>query len=273
MINAKESLEDKIVVSLGNNSHATAEQIKLFIPDSYSIQAIYQSLKKLQEQGVVVKVKDNYSLKLSWVIGLRNFTQNLENQYVQSLRLNDIAPLFTKKSIWRFNSLISLNNFWAQLLLILIQESKTKTVFDWTPEPWYYLAHTEQEQKYLSALKSLSGKVYMVIGGKTYLHKSVEQYLNPKFVEYSFSDKLFEKDNDTDFSVIDDYILTVSLNKNLLNKIKQLYKNTKDQQDVDINKVLEIFFGEFNAKMTLEYNPAKAKVIRKKFIKHFGINI
>jgi len=66
LLGTKETIQDKIILYLTKHPNSAAEHIHRAIEkkQTVSIQAIYQALRSLQREGVVVKEKTSYSLRI-----------------------------------------------------------------------------------------------------------------------------------------------------------------------------------------------------------------
>lgn len=276
ILHAKENLEDFIVKLLAESSgFSVSEIIKRISEDhkKFTLQAVYKELRKLQNGGVVVKLKHAYSLRLPWILDFVSLADTISNTYLDSPSLTSILPDRHKKEIWHFNNLMKLNNFWSHVLLTLIQQSKKKTLLGWNPHPWFHIIQTKQEEQYIKSLGIAKGKLYLIIGGNTYLDRWAERFFNKKVVEYSFGKSVFEKDRSTYVNVIDDYIVTVKLDGKTTQLIESLYKNTNSAEQINISATLAVFNGKVKSSLWLEKNPQKAEILKNRFNRFFGIRL
>jgi hypothetical protein len=139
-----ETLSEHIVEILGNQHAISVRKMHslLLRTQKCSIQAIYKELRKLQEGGVAVKIKKFYSLRIPWVIEFTSFADRIKRRYLESSQLAATLPEYNKKEIWHFSNLLRLNDFWSQLLLLLIRQSKGKILYGWNPHRGRQQSHT-----------------------------------------------------------------------------------------------------------------------------------
>lgn len=261
-LSAEQSLEVKIL----------NEKIKKESGKSYSVQGLYKELRNLQKEGVVFKLGNKYSLRLPWVLDFISQSEVLSKTYVERPQLTAILPNANKKEIWHFSNLLKMNDFWSHLLLILLEQSKDKVVLGWNPHPWFHLVQTEKEEQYIKALKLAKSKLYLIVGGNTFLDKWTEKFWDEKVVKYSYGKSDFHKERSLYLNVVDDYVINIKLDSDISHAIDAIYTRTKSMNDLDLPSILSIFNQKTDASIWLEKNPEKAKKIRNKFRKFWGIN-
>ena len=273
LLRANENLEDLIVRILARKQKLAAKQIHKNICNetkSYSLQGVYKELGKLQNEGVVVKNKGVYSLRLPWILELVSLADTMARQYIESIPGDLILPSENKKTTWYFTSLFRLNDFWSQILLHIIQQSTSKTVLAWNAHPWVHLAQTRQEAQFIRSLKLAHSKMYLIVGGKTALDTWAQQFWDPSIVEYSFNKSTYDNNRNEYINIIDEYILTIKLTNDMADQIEQLYQQTTSIDVLNVADIIELFNSRTKAKITLEKNHRKAKIHVQRFKRFFG---
>jgi hypothetical protein len=276
MINERKNLAHYIIQSLASQQLLEVADLRKKVLDvsgkHYSVQGLYKELRKLQEEGVLFKLKNKYSLRFPWVFDFISLADKLSETYTQQPQFPLILPEINKKEIWHFSSLLKMNDFWSHILLILIQQSKHKVLLGWNPHPWFHLVQTKQEEQYIKALKLARSKLYLIVGGRSLLDKWTEKFWDKETVRYSFGKSDFHNERSTYFNVIDEYVVTVKLQPKTAQAIDTIYENTKSMDDLNINSILLIFNQKTKCSIWLEKNPQKAKKIGIKFKKFWGID-
>lgn len=265
-----------IIEVLSHKPLLTVEELYACINKSreerkYSIKAIYKELRKLREDGVVVRVQRKHALHLPWILETIAFANTLERNYVTNSVLPDLVP-YEKRYTWHFQNLLQMNDFWSHLLLALIQQSKGKILLGWNPHPWFHLVQTEHEQQYIHALGLAKSKLYLVVGGNSFLDCWTKRFWDGNTVEYAFDVGLFMKDRTTYINVIDDYVLTVKLDQRVACDIDRIYQETHSMDEVDLASVISIFRNPTKAVIRLERCPKKARNIKAKFKRYWGVD-
>jgi hypothetical protein len=197
---------------------------------------------------------------------------SMTSAYVERPQLPALLPDENKKEIWHFTDLLKMNDFWSHILLILVQQSKNKVLLGYNPHPWFHLAQTKQEKQYIQALERTNSKLYLIIGGDTCLDKWTEKFWNKKIVSHSFAQSDFHDERATYLNVVDDYIVTIKIDPKTAHAIDDIYANTKFMDDLDLQSVLRIFQQKTKCSVWLEKNPDKAKKIKTKFKKYWGVD-
>ena len=129
ILQTKENLEDFIVKTLADKPSLTVAQINKELvrnAKKYTPQAIYKELRKLQKEGVLFKLGNQYTLRLPWVFDFVSLADKLSTTYTERPQLSLILPEINKKEIWHFSDLLKMNDFWSHILLILIQQVSLK---------------------------------------------------------------------------------------------------------------------------------------------------
>ena len=215
-----------------------------------------------------MKENDRYSLNLAWVIDMLGLFDDLQSTYLKA-PLTSLLPE-VHQSAWKFPNLRRLDRFWVHWLLLLFNTSQKKVMFEWIPHPWFMLAHPEQEERLVRAMKQTGGKLYMVIGGRTYLDNCYLKYWSEDLFEYVLDADAFENQRSTYYSIVDDYVLTVSLEPDLTEEIDLLYQRVRGAGDLSDESVAELFQKKTNINMVLEKNQKKASALLEKFSVLFG---
>jgi len=272
LLETNQKLDDMIVELLSTKAALTAHLLRdqlLVVGKEFTIQAIYKTLGRLERSGVIVKNRMKYSLRLSWVVDLADLADNASSNYLRVAKKT--LPKTGRRVIWHFQNLLSLNNFWSQILLSLVENSTDRTLFSWMPHPWFHLVYSEQEEQYIRSLGLTNTKLYLVNGGKTFLDRWTERFWQTNNIEYSFANSVFLKTHpNTYINVIDNYVLTVKLDENITKEIEGLYSAVQSMDDVEFSELFRVFGAGVRASLWLENNPTKAATYRKRFKSFFG---
>jgi hypothetical protein len=272
LLTGKESLEERIVLLLSAQSRLAAQAIFSAVnkgPASYTLQAVYKELRKLQQQGVVGKLGRGYSLRLSWVLGLDELGERMVNTYLKSGALSTLLKTKSKQT-WYVSNLIRLNDLWDQLLISLVQESTSKQLFGYTKHAWYHLAQPQAEDQYIRAVSKEGGKIYLALGSKLPLDAWAEQFWPKHIMEFGYTRQPLHDDHTVEFDVIDDYIVTTKKDLKITQALESIYAQAKTPADVRGDVLLSVFTRPTRVRVTLEHNPTKAARLRKKFFQFFG---
>lgn len=274
LASTQQKLEDEIIYTLSVRPNVSAAQIYTIVQGKkrYSIQGIHKELRKLESYGVVVKRKKLYSLCLPWVLSFESLAQQVQEKYILQPKNIITLPKKGAKHILHFSNLLQLNNYWAQVLIHLIQNVDTRMLCSYMPHPWFHLVYTDQEKQYIEAVQKTGTALYILNRSKTYLDQWAEKFWQKPEIEYSFSNKPFKQLPPTIYlNTIGGYVLTVKLGAEITSDIERLYTKTKSSEDIDYSEIFRVFNQRVKATLWLENNEKKAKSIEGVFRRHFGI--
>ena len=274
LYSSQEKLDEILVDLLSKKSGCSGPELLKDLAKQgfiFTKQALYKELRKLQKLGVVVKAEGKFSLSVSWVLHIAAFMQRLESNYLKSGHISYLMPLEGQKTSWTFPELRILDFFWVHLIISLFRESQSKLMYQWLPHPWFDLIHPQLEPHFQESMSIVQGKIFMMIGGDTFLDRSYSKNLPKKFCEASHSEGPFESERSNYFQIIADYVLTVKLDKKSTQAIEDLYDTTLSPKDIDIKKIVSIFTRKSRSRIVLENSPKKAKRLARKFDQYFGL--
>jgi len=233
-----------------------------------TLQAVYKELSKLQKEGTVVKVKDEFTLSWSWLANIGSFVEETRNRYLACDRLF-VPQKDGDRFEWRFNDLRTVDDFWGHLLLSLAVETKERLIFEWIPHPWFELIHEEKEDAFRRAMIQQRCRLYMCVGGDSYLDRVHESRWDRRMYTYSFAESPFQHRRSEYFDVIGDHILTLSLPRTFSSRMDQIYETSR-KTDLNIPRLLSLLTEKVVIKATVERNHAKSARLRRVFAGFFG---
>lgn len=271
-----DNLQSKIISTLASGKALAALELQEIINKQgyeYTHQAIYKELKKLQSAGVVIKVNKKIQLHLSWLLDEQQKLQAAFQNVLKYSSLKEILPQSQKKRIWTFNNLLTMDDFWSQLLIILANQSQSKNIYEWSPHTWYELLHREKETKFQKALRLNQQKIYLIVGSDSYLDQSCAKFWPEDIYKHSFAEGPFHEKRSLYFNIIDDYILEIKYPSNLALEIDDYYNYVTNKNKFKAGEYISLINKRRPVKLSLERNPHKATRITKLFINFFGISL
>ncbi len=269
------ALEELLIEILVQSPGATAKEIDKLLESrnqSYTLRAIYKELAKLESQGIIFKLGQNYNVRLAWIMKVSAFGDLAYERYTQSPYLMEIIQRENAVRVERFNDLRKLDRLWTQLILALHSVYPNKLMCLWCPYQWFYLAHYYTAKQFYEAIDLSGYKRYHIIGSDTYLGRLALKDL-PKKGTYSFAESPFHKESRTYYTVVADCLITVKLDAIITERLEQLFNSVHSQADIRPNVLETIFASKVRASLTFERNQTKANRIKKKFSAFFGIEI
>lgn len=236
-------LEENIVICLLNlpqlSARSIQNQINIRMKKRFSIQAVYQELRKLRNEGIVVKRKDIYSLRLGWLIAAGNQVNlGYRNYFLKAAFQADLLPLEGKRKVFNFNSLVALLPFFANLATYLILQSRSKCYFEYIQHIWYHLVNPQDELQYISSVKQNNAKYYLISRSNTKLDKIYLKLMEGDKKTVVFGrDGLF-KNGSKNISKNIGVVSTMVLEFRMPKKIEELYHSFY-QNNNNLDKALD----------------------------------
>lgn len=275
LLGTKKNLQDKLVEYLSRKPMCTAMELWQVLckekkGNDYTVQAVYKELRGLQAEGVVVKTGRVYSIRLPWASELAGMAEDAHKRSIHAMMRHMSGKLGGGKMVWKFQSLLRLNEAWSQVLLGLVERSENKVLLGWNPHLWFHLLRTEQESQYIHYLDLSGGRLFLIVGGKEYLDRLATQAFPSKGVKYSLGHSPFLQHDDLYVHVIGDAIVTVKMDKAMTDRIDVLYEKTRSMKDISLCEVASMLSQPVKVSLTLEQDKKKALAYRKKFAAFFG---
>ena len=265
-------LERQIINLLALNGALSALEIHAHITDRhahYSIQAIYYVLRKLKRIEVVVKVGINFSLSLTWALELLETAKQIESRLWNSLSGDQVVPSNHKSLSWSFSSLINLDDFWVQLMLLLLARSKCDFVCNFCPHPWFYYAHQSKLDKFYGILGRQKIKILLIVGGRSYLDKKFISATPRKLYQCVHgSGERYGAGIARHIMAIGDYTIKVQLGTNMGIAIDRCFSASTDTSMKQLQLLQQIINQPTRARLTVSHQPAKAKQLLHSFLRY-----
>jgi len=256
----KKSLEDFIVQELARNDFSADTLWKLYskLGKQVTIQAVYRDLRKLAEDGIVLKHKELYSLNNIW----KTKTVALLKQ------ANTPWDLEEGESItYSFKSFSQLDQYWKH-----IQEDVKESV----DVVYYFVPHQfwpfvpgsmESEREFYKWYEDNKKKAVLLLGGNTESDKQMKKMFANKFVQVHTSDDLPFRMTDS-VSVNGDLIIRTRLPFGVTNKIHRAFVDAKSIKEL-AEELTQILSKKIPTKIIIEMNAKKAEKLKAQIGKYF----
>jgi len=216
---------------------------------NYSIQALYDQLRILVKEGVLIKNKSTYSINADWITKIKTL-----------LRIPEIKLSEKQRVTTYCKTLLETDIAWKDLYY---KTPKTEHVFFYNPDQlWLFIEdRQESEDLFYSSKKEYTG--YYLLGGSYPTHLEFRRaYRTDKFkIEMELLESI--KPN-MHISVIGDYILSVVLDEDQSQQIHNAISN-HDLSHEEIGKQInDIAKVETRHKVIYERNRKKAHMLAKR---------
>ena len=127
----------------------------------------------------------------------------------------------------------------------------------------------DSEKEYYESFNERKINLYQSIQGSEIFDKEFKKEFSSEYIKINTGEKI-ENKNTNHIAIFGDYITTTVLSKTIADKIDKLYKEEKDLENFK-KRFSEIEIENKNARLIVERNKKKAKMLRKKLSKNFYI--
>ena len=268
-------LQDRVVHLLARSPGITAETLHARLARDnvrVTLRAVFKVIRKLKDTKVLIKVGNCYSLRLSWAIELRNFTDEIFSNYRKKSLFYSLIPEQGKSFSWNFPDPPLADDFWRQLTLSLFDQTGKKKMFYWIRHSWFQLPSVELESKFMEVLRSRAYKLYIIVEGNTFLDRLECRNIGTNPYVISFAPSPFRKSNWGSLSVIGNYVVTLRIDRYIRNKIDNLFSKVKSAKDIELTEINHLLQLKGRCTLRVENNPTKARQLKTKFARYFGVD-
>ncbi len=144
-------------------------------------------------------------------------------------------------------------------------------MFVWVPHFWFDLVHYHKDLEAQEAMKIAGNRMYMILGGRSFLDRLPTRYWNKQVYEWSYAPGPFEAQRSWYFDVIDDFILNIHLDAVTTARIGELFSKVKSKADLGLIREFEDIKSKARVRMQLEHSVVKARRLRRRCCEYFGI--
>lgn len=268
--------EDIVVSFLALQGRQEAKQLFLELQKhelSTTMQALYRTLRKLEEDGVIMREKQGFSLSMRWIHSMGHFVEQMEETYFHPSYLKLFLPFEAgEKRTWIFKNILKVNDFWSHVILTLVSISQKRIFLDYSPHLWCELLQVRQYKHFAQCFFSELDSHYSVCINHSFLDKYATQLSE----EYKKTERYFLPKNESKnehnqyINVIDDFIITIQLPNDLVEEIDSFYGKIHHEKDMHFESLIDLFTKTSRIKMIIRKDPNKARVYYKKFEQMFG---
>ena len=195
----KGSSKELIISVLGKNSQLTAKQIHREINTSsserLSYQAVHKMLLALESDGIVVNINKKFSLDSHWILNLKKFSTDLEQQ--ASKTKNKLPKNFGLEIELHFDDI---NEFCTSMARIFIQLGKSMekkgSTTAFIRNSWFPLSFSFNDFSLLRKMtETTPGKIFVLVGNDSAFNQWVKRmYIDAGFFIHINNAADFEKD-------------------------------------------------------------------------------
>ncbi len=275
MIYKPKTIEDYILSLLQKGSLGTGELLKQIQAERAGTtkQALYQILRKLKVDEVVIMRSKQVSLSHIWINKMADYFTSAQRAYTAHEKPSeDFLSLGDGEKIsYTFKSPAHTDMFWGHAFGILAEVTGGEPLYIYNPHEWFILAREESEKTLFNELKEKKKQIYMLIGHNDTMDISSKKEFENEFTQYYASEKkLFPKENYY-LNIFGDYVIEAWIDENVASKIDSFYKETKVFDEIAEKKIKSIVEQKGKNKLSILRNKRKAEKLKNLFKKYFHI--
>ncbi|MAG01716.1 hypothetical protein CMI42_00085 [Candidatus Pacearchaeota archaeon] len=263
--NEKMGVKNLILEILSSKWPLTLKKIHNIIKKNYrmkvSSQAVYKSLQDLCNKQVLVKNDREYSLNLDWIKKLKELSKSLENSYVNKNPL--IGRDFGINSIetFTFDNLSNLDSFLMPIIekYLTRKEHGDYSCYSYWIFGWWPLFISNEKYKVLRDIINPK-RIYMVLKDNS----QITAFCSNFYKKIGINVRTGKEIEDFDFIVLGDLIVQIFKPAKLNNRVISLFNKFNKFEDIDMDKVIEVFEEAHKIEVVILRNKDLSNVLLRK---------
>lgn len=271
-IPSSDSISGQIILVLKENVGLSSKQIRHELLRQFnkevSLQAVFKTLKKLIQRGIVCKKGREYQLNMTWISDIISFADELKGKFLHGLPILTRLQEIEKQGdalLFRFKTLSEHYNWWWAIDdKKLIERSKNKICCDVVEHEVWPVIFIERELKFHEEYSSL--KHYTLIGYDTPLDREVANLFRKMGHQVLTGAKLGQK---MEFHIIGDYIFEDFYPKSFNKKFHELFLRTKNLNELNLNYVRKLLNSKIDIRVVVIKDTLLAKRMADKVLAYF----
>ncbi len=238
---------------------------------SYSIQAIYHVLRKLRRNGIVVKVGDQFNISLTWALDIIDLAKSLEARVVSALSAGQAVPTEGQTMSVSFTSLLTLDEFWTHLMVLLVEQSSERAIYNFCPHPWFYFVHQKHLDKFYRTLTRRRYRIFVLLGADNFLDRYFVAHTDSSLYSCAYGSGAHVSGSQSQHvMVIGDFIIRVSLNRKIAGVIDACFKSIRSAELREIRRLQSALDQSVRVRMRITKSVSQAEALRIRFTDIFG---
>lgn len=236
---------------------------------SVTKQAVYQILRRLRKEEVVVVFKKEYVLSEVFVNKVIDFFEAAKRNLSKS---DPLLNLLDGEYIsYHFKNSYITDQFWAHAFIVLSQFChKGMPVMLYNPHEWFYIARESSERSMFEILDKSGIPALVLVGTTDPLDIVAQKYFQHGLFQY-YAKQMSNQKRNYYLNIFNDYFIEVWLNPHVSCAIDEWYRNTKVLNDQAKKELQSIIGREGKTKIRISRNKKRANRLRRLFKKDFFI--
>jgi hypothetical protein len=275
-LHLSDNMESAIVRCVAEQPSLTAKQICECLARRRcraSRSSVYEKLKRLEDNGVVVKMNRGFTVDLAWASELLVFATDLRARYLDHAQSSGLWAAPGDKRAWRFRSLRDLCEFWPHLYLALATASRDRHFLDWSPYLLFDLACNllgPKGDRIRAALGRLGGHGFRIYDDALPLNRLLAQQTPAFPLTAASAASPYHRHERTILHVLGEFLVTVQLDDRAILVLDELFSTSQTPEPSAVARSLD---GPAKVKLRLERDRRKTQSHRRRFAAYFGVKL
>ncbi len=269
----KRNVKDLIVNSLAIEWPLTLKKLHNLLKNKYNVsvscQAVYKALQEMTRKNIIIKNNKEYSLNLDWIKQLKTFSKKLEEAYIEKNPLvGNYLESGNGTQSFTLDNMFNLDKF----LLFQIEKFLTKKEFEKIPcysqwnFGWWPLFISREGYQVLKKIINPK-RVYISIKDNSV----VARFCSNFYSRASMNSKSgVDTETNFDFITVGDLIIQIYYPQTLIKKILSVFNKIKNLEEIDMDKIDEIFSENYEINLIILKNKNIAKILSDKVLGVFN---
>jgi hypothetical protein len=235
---------------------------------SITKQAVYQALRILMKDEIIIKSNTFFSINRLWAYTLRTLSDTvlgptpISSSMITSMREGDRLSYY-------FKDIYQSDIVWGNIADTLLDNTAaTIPIIMYFPHEWFLIAREHSEAPLLQRYGDEKKTLLIALGGQTQLDKVIQKDWNKKCIHVNTGTSYNFKNNYY-VNIYDDYIIEVTIPFFISEAIDKFYKNNQVLTPAAREEITHIVQQPHRTKFVLTRNHKRAEVLRKKIAKDF----
>ena len=252
----------------------TAKKVYNRIKDRYkspvTYQAVYKSIKLLEDEKCLDCSNNEYKINKSWITDMKKFIISLESAYENKKSLNienaNYNSLGKDVNIVNKWSYYSSEEYIFEMLQKTIKDSKTppKSIFIHTHHLHHPLIYSFN---LLNSIFSKYGNIYMLIKGNSQIDRwckrAFEQNLNPKILLGT------NCTNNIEYVIFGDVVIEIRIPSSYWKQLNEFYSRYKFVSTMDMQELYLLFQKNVDVQLIIYKNNKLANQLKEEMLSKF----
>lgn len=235
-----------------------------------TFQAVRKAVLKLKGSGVLVEENRKYLINKEWVLKTK---ERVDELYIElsseKKQSNKVDSIKGEISVFSFNSLNELMNFWQKLIDDWYQKfgkGDPKINCYQSAHAWEALLHPDIEQSIMKQLKKKGIKSYIVNSGNTSLDNQIIKFYNKIGINAHIAPSSSTFDKGYYVGTYGDLVVQTQYPEEIIKRMDSFFKKSKSLKDLDLVELSNIVNMKIKMSLTVIKNLNMAKQINKSIL-------